>query len=73
MVTDRDFDQMRYVIEAKDEHGWFDYDKKATEAEAVELANSLMASFNNNVRVVDLENMASYEGLTEVWREEDFH
>ena len=42
---------LRYVIEAKDEFGWFDYAKLSTQSEAIKLAKELAESFE--IKVVD--------------------
>lgn len=47
----------RYVIEAKDEHGWFDYSTLSRKTDAIRIARELKESFGNNLRVIDKQNM----------------
>lgn len=48
---------LRWVIEAKDEHGWFDYAKHSNLTEAKEHFRSLRESFGDHLRLIDLQNM----------------
>lgn len=48
---------LRYVIEAKDQSGWFDYAKHSNLDEAKRHLSDLKESFGVNLRLIDLQNM----------------
>ena len=50
-------DNQRYVIEAKDQYGWFDYNFYEDAKDALNEAMELTISFPY-LRVIDRENMA---------------
>ena len=50
-------DTLRYIIEAKDQDGWFDYAIVTRKEEALRLAADLKESFGKNIRVIDQQNM----------------
>ncbi len=66
-------DFLRYVVEAKDQYGWFDYAFLTTLEEATKLAKDLKEGFGDNIRVIDRLNMIEYDQLTEATRDPDFN
>jgi len=46
-----------FTVEVKDEFGWNDYNTFVNLEDAIELAKNLKASFNDNVKVIDIDNM----------------
>lgn len=56
-VMESEMDRLRYVIEAKDEHGWFDYAMHSDLTEAKAQLDSLREGFGDSLRLIDRHNM----------------